>query len=114
MEAGRYQPRPARRRFGACLSGRAARFLVVDPAGAEFILLVVVAAFAAIGVHVDAARPLHLAPMVDQILRIVARIDARLLVAVLQPRLAPRRLGDALRLRRLVILLAVALGTAHV
>src|SRR3546814_3116601 len=77
MEAGRYQPRPARRRFGACLSGRAARFLVVDPAGAEFVLLVVVAAFAAIGVHVDAARPLHLAHMVDQILHIVAFVAAR-------------------------------------
>src|SRR3546814_3682212 len=51
-------------------SGRAARFVVVDPAGAEFVLFIVVAALAAIGIHVDAARLFHLAHMVDQILHI--------------------------------------------
>src|SRR3546814_10623976 len=64
------------------------------------VLFVVVAALAAIGVHVDPARPFHLAHMIDQILRVVSHIAALRLVAVFQPRLAPRGLGDALRLRR--------------
>src|SRR3546814_15156711 len=54
-------------------SGRAARFVVVDPAGAEFVLFIVVAAPAALGIHVDAARLFHLAHMVDQIMHINRR-----------------------------------------
>src|SRR3546814_15546917 len=57
---------------------------------------------------VDPARPFHLAHMIDQILRVVSLIAALRLVAVFQPRLAPRGLGDALRLRVFVVLLAVA------
>src|SRR3546814_5860311 len=98
---------PMRHRFGLTL-WRAARLVVLDPAGAKLVLFVVVAALAAIGVHVDPARPFHLAHMIDQILRVVSHIAAFRLVAVFQPRLAPRGLGDALRLRVFVVLLAVA------
>src|SRR3546814_12087129 len=72
------------------------------------VLFVVVAALAAIGVHVEPARPFHLAHMIDQILRVVSHIAALRLVAVFQPRLAPPGLGDALRLPGFVVLLAVA------
>src|SRR3546814_5711300 len=66
---------PMRHRFGLTL-WRAARLVVLDPAGAKLVLFVVVAALAAIGVHVDPARPFHLAHMIDQILRVVSHIAA--------------------------------------
>src|SRR3546814_15243943 len=95
-----------RHRFGLTL-WRAARLVVLDPAGAKLVLFVVVAALAAIGVHVDPARPFHLAHLIDQILRVVSPIAAFRLVAVFPPRLAPRGPGGALRLRVFVVLLSV-------
>src|SRR5690606_5420347 len=92
---------------GRGLSGRAARFVVFDTARAQFGLFVIVAALAAIGAHVDPARSLHLAHMVDQILGIVAFVARLRFPAVFERASAARGLGDGLSLRLLVLLLAV-------
>src|SRR3546814_17825782 len=98
---------PMRHRFGLTLR-RAARLVVLDPAGAKLVLFVVVAALAALGVHVDTARPFHLAHMIDQILRVVSPIPALRLVAVFQPLPPPRGRRLSLRLSLFVPLLPVS------
>src|SRR3990167_4442068 len=85
----------------------AAGLVILDPARTEFVVCVV-AAFAAISVHVNNARSSHLAHMVDKVLHIVALVAAGRLVAILLPTLFLCRLGDNLRLGVFVILFAIA------
>src|SRR3990167_3347759 len=86
----------------------AAGLVILDPARTEFVVCVVVAAFAAISVHVNNARSSHLAHMVDKVLHIVVLVAAGRLVAILLPTVTLCRRSDTLRLCVFVILFAIA------
>ncbi|MBW8297323.1 hypothetical protein [Sphingopyxis sp.] len=88
----------------AMTSLRTSRPFVFVAARAELTWLVVIAAFAAICVHVDPTRAFHLMHVINDVLHVVGLIAGRWFFAVRQRVLAAGRFGDKLCLRVLVIL----------